>query len=71
ADNAMGVAGGRNLGDAYFGNDESGNFVDLDVLAAGPIVKDLSRSFDSYWNNERAYPVQSLITQEELESLRP
>lgn len=71
ADNAMGVAGGRNLGDAYFGNDESGNFVDLDVLAAGPIVKELSRSFDSYWNNERAYPVQSLITKEELESLRP
>lgn len=70
ADNAMGIAGGRNLGDAYFGYDESGNFVDLDVLAAGPIVKDLSRSFDSYWNNERAYPVQSLITQEELDAQR-
>jgi len=60
ADNAMAVTGGRNLGDAYFGNADSGNFVDLDVLAAGPIVQDLSRSFDSYWNNERAYPVQSL-----------
>lgn len=70
ADNAMGVAGGRNLGDAYFGNAQSGNFVDLDVLAAGPIVRDLSRSFDSYWNNERAYPVQSLITREELHVLR-
>ena len=56
ADNALGVTGGRNLGDAYFGNGESGNFVDLDVLAAGPIVQDLSRSFDRYWNNERAYP---------------
>ncbi|SDZ92056.1 phospholipase D family protein [Acidovorax soli] len=70
ADNAMGVAGGRNLGDAYFGHDTSGNFLDLDVLAAGPIVKDLSRSFDSYWNNERAYPVQSLITPKELDALR-
>ena len=70
ADNAMGVTGGRNLGDAYFGNSDSGNFVDLDVLAAGPIVQDLSRSFDSYWNNERAYPVQSLITHDELKSLR-
>ena len=70
ADNAMGIAGGRNLGDAYFGHDTSGNFVDLDVLAAGPIVKDLSRSFDSYWNNERAYPVQSLITRKELDALR-
>jgi len=70
ADNAMGVTGGRNLGDAYFGHADSGNFVDLDVLAAGPIVQELSRSFDSYWNNERAYPVQSLITREELDALR-
>lgn len=70
ADNAMGVTGGRNLGDAYFGHAEAGNFVDLDVLAAGPIVQDLSRSFDSYWNNDRAYPVQSLITREELDALR-
>ena len=70
ADNAMGVMGGRNLGDAYFGTADAGNFLDLDVLAAGPIVQDLSRSFDSYWNNERAYPVQSLITRAELDALR-
>jgi putative cardiolipin synthase len=70
ADNVLGVTGGRNLGDAYFGNGEAGNFVDLDVLAAGPIVQDLSRSFDAYWNNERAYPVQSLVTREELEAIR-
>ena len=70
ADNVLGVTGGRNLGDAYFGNADSGNFVDLDVLAAGPIVQDLSRSFDSYWNNDRAYPVQSLITREDLNLLR-
>ncbi|AMM25187.1 phospholipase [Variovorax sp. PAMC 28711] len=70
ADNAMGVTGGRNLGDAYFGNAKAGNFVDLDVLAAGPIVQDLSRSFDAYWNNERSYPVQSLVTKEELQEMR-
>ncbi|XDF36691.1 phospholipase D-like domain-containing protein [Paracidovorax avenae] len=70
ADNTMGVTGGRNLGDAYFGQADSGNFVDLDVLAAGPIVTEMSRSFDAYWNNPRAYPVQSLITREELQRLR-
>jgi len=70
ADNAMGVTGGRNLGDAYFGTADAGNFVDLDVLAAGPIVQDLSRSFDHYWNNQRAYPVQSLVTREELDAMR-
>ncbi|MEP6722287.1 MAG: phospholipase D family protein [Variovorax sp.] len=70
ADNVLGVTGGRNLGDAYFGIGKSGNFVDIDVLAAGPIVQELSRSFDSYWNNERAYPVQSLVTREELDAIR-
>ena len=70
ADNVLGVTGGRNLGDAYFGNDQTGNFVDLDILAAGPIVQDLSRSFDAYWNNPRAYPVQSLMKRAELDAIR-
>jgi putative cardiolipin synthase len=70
ADNAMGVTGGRNLGDAYFGIAKTRNFVDMDVLAAGPIVQDMSHSFDSYWNNERAYPVQSLVDRDELRQIR-
>ncbi|MCD2513572.1 phospholipase D family protein [Acidovorax sp. D4N7] len=69
ADNVIGIAGGRNLGDAYFDQHESGNFIDLDVMAAGPIVRDLSRSFDSYWNDQRAYPVSSLISREKLERM--
>lgn len=70
ADNALGITGGRNLGDAYFGTDKNSNFVDLDVLAAGRIVRDMSASFDRYWNNELAYPVQSLVSREDLEKLR-
>jgi putative cardiolipin synthase len=70
ADNALGIIGGRNLGDAYFGQDKTTNFVDIDVLAAGRIVRDMSVSFDSYWNSEQAYPVQSLVTGAELEALR-
>ena len=69
ADNAWGIAGGRNLGDAYFGRGEDSNFVDLDVLATGRIVRDMSASFDGYWNNDLAYPVQALLTREELEKL--
>ena len=33
-------------------------------------MQDLSRSFDAYWNNERAYPVQSLVSREELDEMR-
>ncbi len=70
ADNAWGITGGRNLGDAYFGTAEGSNFIDLDMLAAGPVVRDMSASFDRYWNSPLAYPVQSLITREELQVMR-
>jgi phosphatidylserine/phosphatidylglycerophosphate/cardiolipin synthase-like enzyme len=70
ADNAMGITGGRNLGDAYFGTDEESNFVDLDVLAVGRVVRDMSASFDRYWNDELAYPMQSLVSDSDLERLR-
>lgn len=69
ADNAWGITGGRNLGDSYFGTADGSNFVDMDVLAVGPVVRAMSRSFDNYWNNPLAYPVQSLITPDELRAL--
>ena len=71
ADNAIAITGGRNLGDTYFGQSDGVNFVDIDVLAAGRIARDLSRSFDQYWNNPLAYPVQSLMTAKDLERLKP
>jgi len=69
ADNALAVAGGRNLGDEYFGQGADSNFLDLDLLVAGRLVQDLSRSFDRYWNDELAYPVATLLTQAERERL--
>ncbi|HUR89674.1 MAG TPA: phospholipase D family protein [Ramlibacter sp.] len=69
-DNAIGITGGRNLGDAYFGADGKSNFVDLDVLAGGRVVRDMSASFDRYWNNELSYPMQSLVAPGDLEKLR-
>jgi putative cardiolipin synthase len=70
ADNAWGIAGGRNLGDAYFGRGADSNFVDLDVLATGRIVRDMSASFDRYWNNKLAYPVEALLDKDDLDRLR-
>lgn len=70
ADNTLGITGGRNLGDAYFGQGQESNFIDLDVLAAGRVVRAMSASFDAYWNNELAYPVQSLLTPDELDALK-
>jgi phosphatidylserine/phosphatidylglycerophosphate/cardiolipin synthase-like enzyme len=70
ADNAWGIAGGRNLGDMYFGGGDKQNFVDLDVLAAGRLVRDMSASFDRFWNDELAYPVQTLLDQQKLNELQ-
>jgi phosphatidylserine/phosphatidylglycerophosphate/cardiolipin synthase-like enzyme len=70
ADSAWGITGGRNLGDAYFGGGGKQNFVDLDVLAAGSIVRDMAASFDRFWNDELAYPVQTLLDPKDLDELR-
>lgn len=70
ADNAWGITGGRNLGDRYFGSGDKQNFVDLDVLAAGRVVNDMSASFDRFWNDPLAYPVERLLSQEDVDRLR-
>jgi cardiolipin synthase C len=61
ADNAAAIMGGRNLGDQYFDAHSEINFTDLDILAAGPVVRELSRSFDEYWNSEWAVPVEAFV----------
>ncbi len=71
ADNAVAIAGGRNLGETYFGQSEGTNFIDIDILAAGRIARDLSRSFDQYWNDPLAYPVQSLMSQADIDAIKP
>ena len=60
ADNAVAVLGGRNIGDRYFGVDPDANFRDLDVLAIGPVVADVSHSFDIFWNSDLAIPVGAI-----------
>jgi putative cardiolipin synthase len=53
--------GGRNIGDEYFGADSRLDYNDLDVLAVGPTVREVSRAFDLYWNSASAYPAASVI----------
>lgn len=60
ADNAVAVLGGRNLGDAYFAASPDSEFADLDIFAAGPLVREMSRGFDTYWNSAAAMPIGRL-----------
>ena len=59
ADGAAGIVGGRNVADEYFDAREDVNFADLDLLAVGPVVRDLGESFDLYWNSTHAVPVSA------------
>ncbi|MFL6663705.1 MAG: phospholipase D-like domain-containing protein, partial [Rhizobacter sp.] len=60
ADNSVAILGGRNIADEYFERGSVANFIDLDVLAAGPVVRSLSAGFDAFWNDRSAYPIQFL-----------
>ena len=60
ADGAMAVAGGRNIADDYFQRGTQQNFVDLDALIVGPVVADLSASFDQYWNSPVVLPISAV-----------
>ena len=61
ADNAITILGGRNVGDEYFGATDGVLFADLDVLATGPVVEQISNSFDAYWASASAYPIALLV----------
>ncbi|KVO74485.1 phospholipase [Burkholderia ubonensis] len=60
ADNQIAIVGGRNLGDEYFSASPTLQFRDLDVLAAGPVTRDVSASFDAYWASGSSYPLRVL-----------
>jgi cardiolipin synthase C len=61
ADNAAAIVGGRNISDEYFGAQGEVEFADLDVLAIGAVVPEVSRAFDAYWNSESVYPASALL----------
>lgn len=69
ADNQATIIGGRNVGDEYFGATEDVLFSDLDALAVGNVVQDVSDDFDRYWNSQSAYPARTLLPEAAKEDL--
>jgi putative cardiolipin synthase len=61
ADGQASVIGGRNVGDEYFDAGQGVSFADLDVLAIGPVVKDVARDFDRYWGSGSACPADRVL----------
>jgi len=73
-DDATAIIGGRNIGDEYFDDRNSLNFVDLDLLTTGPIVDDISRSFNDFWHSHWATAIEDLsrarVVKKQLAAIR-
>jgi cardiolipin synthase C len=61
ADNQATVVGGRNIANECFGAEGAIGFADLDVLAVGPVVQQVSKEFDLYWNSPSAYAAAGFV----------
>ena len=59
-DNQVAIIGGRNLADEYFGIDQDYNFRDMELLIGGPVVPEISMSFDNYWNDQWSFPIDAV-----------
>jgi putative cardiolipin synthase len=61
ADQQAAIVGGRNIGNEYFALGSGVVFADLDVIAVGAAVRDVSTQFDRYWNSASAYPASQFV----------
>jgi len=59
-DDEIALVGGRNVGAHYFEAHDKSNFRDLDIVAIGPIVRDVSAVFDHFWNGEWSVPMSKI-----------
>lgn len=60
ADATVTIMGGRNVAESYFAFGEETRFVDYEVIAAGPVVKDVETLFERFWYSPSAIPIQAL-----------
>jgi phosphatidylserine/phosphatidylglycerophosphate/cardiolipin synthase-like enzyme len=59
-DDAVGITGGRNYEDRYFGWDPKFNFRDRDVIVAGPAAREMADTFKIFWSHPRSVPLTAL-----------
>lgn len=60
-DGRVSILGGRNVGDEYFGTGMNPLQIDLDVLAVGDIVPEITADFDRYWNSDPVHTAARIL----------
>lgn len=63
-DRVVAIVGGRNVGDAYFGVGEQPLFSDLDLLAIGEVIDEVSSDFERYWQSQSVVAFNRVVDQE-------
>lgn len=58
-DGRVGIIGGRNIGNEYFGLKGKDEFLDLDLLVVGDAAGPTAGTFDTFWNHPLAVPVSA------------
>lgn len=68
-DNAITIVGGRNVGDEYFDASDDGLFIDLDAMAVGAVVDDVSADFERYWTSASSFPAEIILARAKPDSI--
>jgi putative cardiolipin synthase len=66
-DSARYIAGGRNLGEAYFGLSKKKNYVDRDVYVEGSSAVDAARHFETLWTSKHVAELRVRVSAAEKE----
>lgn len=56
-DNRVTIVGGRNIAAEYFELKTDAEFLDFDMLAIGEAARDVSKTFDLFWNDKHSVPM--------------
>ncbi|MDV6314966.1 phospholipase D family protein [Idiomarina sp. HP20-50] len=65
-DGEVGIVGGRNIGNEYFGTHAGQLFSDLDVIAKGQVVKTLLEDWQHYWACPLSIPISAIKSPERV-----
>jgi putative cardiolipin synthase len=70
ADRRIAIVGGRNVGDEYFGAGSHHSFRDYDLITIGPVVAELTDSFETFWNSAWSEALEELPAKQTKHGMR-
>lgn len=58
-DNSFTIVGGRNIAAEYFAINEDVEFIDFEIVGIGPVARNVSDTFDEFWNSDLSVPMEA------------